>query len=65
MTEPIISIDRIKAEAQRAAQHYDCVNDACNYSFYTEAGRIFKAEFQKARMAINKQALQAAKVGAA
>jgi hypothetical protein len=60
-----LTTDRIKAEAQRAAQEYDCVNDACNYSFYTEAGRIFKAEFQKARMAINKQTLQGTKAGAA
>ena len=56
MPEPIISIERIQQQATEAAQQFDCVNDACNYSFYTEAGRVFKAAFQKARMAINAQA---------
>jgi hypothetical protein len=55
MTENVLSIDRIKTEAAKAAQVYDCVNDACPYSFYSEAGRVFKTEFQRARMAMNFQ----------
>ena len=52
MPESIQSIDRIKAEAQRAAQQYTDVNDACPYPFYSDAGRIFKAEFTKQRLAM-------------
>ena len=50
MTEPIIPIDRIKSEARAAAARYENVNDACPYSFYTDAGRIFKSEFAKTRL---------------
>lgn len=51
MTETIVSIERIKAEAQRAAQQFTDVNDACPYPFYSDAGRAFKAEFTKQRLA--------------
>lgn len=50
MPEPIVSIERIKADARAAAALYDHINDACPYSFYTEAGRVFKAEFTRVRM---------------
>lgn len=49
MTEPIISKERIKADAHAAARKYTNVNDACPYPFGTEAGRLFKAEFNFAR----------------
>ena len=65
MPEPIISIERIKQQAREAAEEYDCVNDACPYSFYTQAGRVFKAAFQKERMAINSQAAKAIREPAA
>ncbi len=48
MSEAIISIAQ---QAQAAAATYDNVNDACPYSFYTEAGRVFKREFAAARLA--------------
>lgn len=41
----------IKADARAAAALYNNINDACPYSFYTEAGRVFKAEFARVRMA--------------
>lgn len=50
MPEPILSIERIKADARAAAALYDNINDACPYSFYTEAGRVFKAEFTRVRL---------------
>jgi hypothetical protein len=50
MTEPIIPIDRIKQQAREAAARYENVNDACPYSFYTDAGRVFKSEFGKTRL---------------
>lgn len=49
MSEPIISRDRITHEARAAAFKYDDVNHACPYSFYTDAGKLFKAEFTRAR----------------
>ena len=65
MPEPIISIERIKQQAREAAEEYDCVNNACPYSFYTPAGRLFKQEFQKARMEINMRQLMRPAKGAA
>ena len=53
MTEPIVSIARIEQQAREAAATYDNVNDACPYSFYTEAGRLFKRTFVSARLAKN------------
>lgn len=50
MPEPIISIQQIEAEARKAATEYDNVNDACPYSFYTEAGRTFRHAFQTERL---------------
>jgi hypothetical protein len=50
MPEPIVSIDRIEAEARKAAAQYDDINDACPYSFYTEAGRVFRRVFQAERL---------------
>lgn len=49
MIEPIISRDRIEREARAAAKTYDNVNDSCPYPFATEAGQLFKAEFNRAR----------------
>ena len=51
MTEPIISIDQIKQQAAQAATQYSDVNDACPYPFYSAAGRIFKQEFLRLRLA--------------
>ena len=50
MTEPIVSIAHIEQQAREAAAVYDCVNDACPYSFYTAHGRIFKQAFMAARL---------------
>jgi hypothetical protein len=61
MPEPIISIERIKADARAAAALYDNINDACPYSFYTEAGRTFKAEFYRVRVAQAMEKTAAAK----
>ena len=52
MTEPIVSIDEVKQEAAQAATRYTDVNDACPYPFYSEAGRLFKKEFIRVRLAI-------------
>lgn len=49
MPYPIISIERVKKQAQEAAQKYANVNDACPYPFQTEAGRVFKDAFFIAR----------------
>jgi len=56
MPEPIVSLEKIEAQAKAAAQIYDHIDLACPYSFYTAAGRAFKAAFQKERMAIAKAA---------
>lgn len=50
MPEPIVSIERIEAEARKAATEYDDINDACPYSFYTEAGRTFRRVFMAERL---------------
>jgi hypothetical protein len=52
MSEPIVSIDYILAEAQKAAQVYSDVNAACPYPFYTGAGKAFKKEFTRVRLAM-------------
>lgn len=52
MDLPVISIARIEAEAIKAAAKFSSVNDACPYSFYSEAGQAFKQAFQRERMAI-------------
>ncbi len=53
MPDPIISRERLEREARAAARTYDNVNDACPYPFGTDAGRIFAAEFKRARAIIN------------
>lgn len=52
MTEPVVSIERIKAQAIAAARIYTTVNDACPYPFGTQAGKVFKEEFMWARTAV-------------
>lgn len=42
MPQQIQSIEQIEAKARADAAIYDNVNDACPYSFYTEAGRVYK-----------------------
>ena len=51
----VYSITQIKSEAIAAAQNpqYKTVNDACPYPFHEDAGRIFAAEFKRARAVIN------------
>lgn len=51
MSEPIVSIARIEQQAREAAAKYNNINDACPYPFYSPAGRAFKAEFMRARLA--------------
>lgn len=53
MPEQIQSIEQIEAKARADAAIYDNVNDACPYSFYTEAGRVYKTAFQKERLAMS------------
>lgn len=53
MPEQIQSIEQIEAKARADAAIYDNVNDACHYSFYTEAGRVYKSAFQKERLAMS------------
>lgn len=48
----LISIERIRREAQAAATRYSDVNDACPYPFLSDAGHAFRAEFEAAREAI-------------
>ena len=52
MPEQIKPIAVIKAEAERAAQVYSDVNDACPYPFFSDAGHAFKAAFCAARAAL-------------
>lgn len=52
MDHTIISIDKVRREAREAAQHYSDVNDACPYPFCTEAGRVFRSEFNTHRAAL-------------
>lgn len=49
MSEPIVSIEKIKREAQAAALVYHDVNDACPYPFGTAAATEFKRAFMAAR----------------
>ena len=52
MPHQVLPIEAIEAKARADAAIYDNVNDACPYSFYTEAGRIYKTAFQKERLAM-------------
>lgn len=52
MPEPVIEIERLRAEAQDAATRYSNVNDACPYPFHSDAGHAFSAFFQEARACI-------------
>ena len=58
MPDQIKPIAAIEAEARAAAAKHDNVNDACPYSFYTEAGRTYKRAFQQERLAINMRKTQ-------
>ena len=49
MSEPVVSLDKIRREAQAAALIYRNVNDACPYPFGTAAATEFKAAFLAAR----------------
>ena len=49
MTEPIVSLTAIKAQAREAALQYDCINAACPYPFASAAGQEFKQQFLKAK----------------
>ncbi|ARV17505.1 hypothetical protein AEP_00545 [Curvibacter sp. AEP1-3] len=53
MPHQVLPIAAIEAKARTDAATYDNVNDACPYSFYTEAGRVYKAAFQKERLAMS------------
>lgn len=53
MPTQIISRERLEREARAAAKTYSDVNDACPYPFHEDAGRIFAAEFKRARAIIN------------
>lgn len=55
MTEQIVSIDRIRAEALHAAQHDADPSTACRYAFGSVAARLWQAEFAKAK---NRRALR-------
>lgn len=48
MSEPVISVERIKRQAIDASLRYTEVNAACPYPFGTEAARVFTAEFTRA-----------------
>lgn len=52
-TTPTNEVERITAEAQKAAFFYDSVNDACPYPFATLEGATFKQAFNAARQAMN------------
>lgn len=51
MTEPIVPIARLQAEATAAARQYSNVNDACPYPFGSAAGQLFAGFFRAARAA--------------
>jgi hypothetical protein len=55
MPHEVLPIEAIQAKARSDAAIYEHVNDACPYSFYTEAGRVYKAAFQKERLAMSMQ----------
>ncbi|MDP3651073.1 MAG: hypothetical protein Q8R67_05250 [Rhodoferax sp.] len=52
MTEPIVSIAKIKAEALASARLYTDINAACPYPFGTQAANVFKVEFLWARESV-------------
>lgn len=52
MTEPNLTEEQIEQQAIEAAHKYTSVNDACPYSFYGNAGQVFKRAFQRERVAI-------------
>lgn len=56
MSEPIISRERVQAEARAAAQKYSDVNDACPYPFGSEAGRVFRETFLAMRASLGSAA---------
>jgi hypothetical protein len=47
-----IPLERVQAEARDAALQYADINDACPYPFQSDAGHAFKAEFRRARAAL-------------
>lgn len=50
--EPIIPIEQVRHQARLAASQYSDVNEACPYPFDTEAGRVFREEFNTMRAAL-------------
>ena len=48
-----IDLERIAAEAQKAAWLYDYINSACPYPFDSPEGRAFKAAYTAARQTMN------------
>lgn len=52
-TPRAIEVERITAEAQKAAFFYESVNDACPYPFATLEGATFKQAFNAARQVMN------------
>jgi len=57
----IKSIEQIEREARAAAKQYTNLDEACPYSFYTEAGRTFKRAFQQERLAMGSSKTTATK----
>lgn len=52
MSHPVISLARIRREAEAAALKHADVNDACPYPFGSDAGHAFKQIFMAARAAM-------------
>ena len=56
MSNQVIPLSRIEAEARAAALKHSDVNDACPYPFFSDAGHAFSQYFKLARA--EAQALQ-------
>lgn len=44
-----LDVAAIQQQATKAASTYTCINAACPYPFFTEAGHIFKSAFLQER----------------
>jgi hypothetical protein len=55
MSEAIVNLEAIKAQAREAAGKFTNVNDACPYPFGTAAGQAFKEEFNWVRSVIEQK----------
>jgi hypothetical protein len=55
MSEAIVSLEAIKAQAREAAGKFTNVNDACPYPFASAAGQAFKEEFNWVRSVIEQK----------